>query len=83
MKSMAGRAGLLSLIDIFQRLLAALTGKCSLFPGFFFFPVAQGFLLLRATGFLIKPDVIYRRHPALESKKISFLSALRTSLFSV
>ena len=83
MKSMAWRAGLLSLMDIFQRLLSALTGKCCLFPVFFFFPVVQGFVLLRATRFLIRSDDIYRRHPALESKKRFFLSSLRTSLFSV
>lgn len=83
MKSMAWWSGLLSLTDIFQRLLSALTGKCCLFPVFFFFPVVQGFVLLRATGFLIRPDDIYRPHPALESKKLFFLSSLRTSLFSV
>jgi len=77
------RAGLLSLTDIFQRLLLALTGECCLFPGFFFFPVVQGMFLLWATGFLNRPDDVCRRYPALVSKKLLFLSSLRTSLFSV
>ena len=69
-------------VDV-STLLSALTGECCLFPVFFFFPLVQGLVLLRATGFLNRPDDVYRRHPALESKILFFLPSLRTSLFSV
>jgi len=83
MKSRVARAGLLPLAGIFRRLLSALTGECYLFPGFFFFPVVQGLVLLWAKGFLNRPDDDNLRHPALESQIRFSSSSLRTPLFSV
>ena len=83
MKSMVRRDGLLLIIDIFQRPLSALTGKCCLIPVFFPFPEVQSFVLLQIFDLIKKPDGDHLRHPACALIILFLWSLPGTPLFSV